>query len=334
MTTVVTGAAGHLGANLVRRLLQRGDTVRAVIHRHDSALEGLDVQRVHADVRDPDAVLRAFQGADVVYHLAAIISIDGSKGGLVPAVNIGGVRNVAEAALACGVRRLVHCSSIHAFDQEPLEQPLDETRSRADERPGHPAYDESKARGEREVRKVVARGLDAVIVNPTAILGPNDFLGSRLGRTFLELYHRRLPSLLEGGFDWVDARDVCDAAMAAAEHGRNGESYLLGGHWASVRSLAEIVQRHTGVAPPRWTSPMWLARLFAPCAVAYGRLRGVEPLYTGEALRALRANRNISCSRAAAELGHRPRPLDETVRDSLEWLEQHGRLPRGAVKAV
>ena len=302
MTAVVTGAAGHVGANLVRRLLECGESVRAVIHEHDSALEGLDVERVRADVRDPASLRRAFRDAEVVYHLAAVISIDGDLGGLVPAVNVGGARNTAEAALACGVRRLVHCSSIHAFDQEPLDLPLDETRTRSDLRP-HPAYDTSKARGEREVRRVIERGLDAVIINPTAILGPHDYLRSRLGRTFIELYNRSLPSLLEGGFNWVDVRDVCTGAMAAAARGRTGESYLLGGHWASVRSLAEIVHRLTGAAPPRLTLPVWVARMFVPFAVGYGRLRGAEPLYTGEALRALQANRRIDCSKAREELG-------------------------------
>lgn len=333
MTAVVTGAAGHVGANLVRQLLDRGQSVRAVIREHDDALEGLDVERVHADVRDAESLRRAFRDADVVYHLAAVISIDGDKGGLVPQVNIGGARNVAEAALACGVRRLVHCSSIHAFDQEPLDQVLDETRGRSDQRPGHPAYDTSKARGEREVRRVIERGLDAVIINPTAVIGPHDFLRSRLGRTFIELYYRRLPSLLEGGFNWVDVRDVCAGAMAAAERGRTGENYLLGGHWASVRELAEIVHRLTGMAPPRWTSPMWVAQLFVPFAVAYGRLRGVEPLYTWEALRALRSNRRIDCAKAEAELDYRPRPLEETVRSALAWLAEHGDLPGSALTA-
>ena len=146
----VTGASGLLGANLVRALLERGDTVRTFVHRNDAALEGLDVERVRGDVLDSDSLVRAFEGAELVYHLAALISIDGDRGGAVPAINVRGARNVAEAALTAGVRRLVHCSSIHAFDQKPLGQPLDETRARSDQRPGHPPYDVSKARGERE----------------------------------------------------------------------------------------------------------------------------------------------------------------------------------------
>jgi dihydroflavonol-4-reductase len=334
MRVAVTGASGHVGANLMRALLDRGDDVRALVHEHVAALEGLDVERVHGDVLDGDSLARAFEGVERVYHLAAIISIDGDRGGTVPAVNVRGVRNVAEAALATGVRRLVHCSSIHAFDQKPLDQPLDETRSRSDQRRGHPAYDVSKARGEREVRAVIERGLDAVIVNPTAIIGPNDFQDSRMGRVFLDLVRRRLPSLIDGGFDWVDVRDVCAGIIAAGDRGRTGESYLLGGRYASLRELADIVYRTTGVRPPRATSPMWLARLGAPFVVVAGRIAGREPLYTSEALRALRANRKILTTKARSELNYRARPLEQAVHDSLCWYVESGRLPAVSLRRV
>jgi len=334
MRVVVTGASGHVGANLMRALLERGDNVRALVYERAAALEGLDVERVRGDVLDADSLARVFEGAERVYHLAAIISIDGDRGGAVPAVNVRGARNVAEAALAAGVQRLVHCSSIHAFDQKPHDQPLDETRSRSDQRRGHPAYDVSKARGEREVRAVIERGLDAVIVNPTAIIGPNDFEGSKMGRVFLDLVRRALPTLIDGGFDWVDVRDVCAGMIAAGDRGRTGESYLLGGRYASVRELADIVHGATGIRPPRATSPMWLARIGAPFVVAAGRITGREPLYTGEALRALRANRNILVTKARDELGYRVRSLEQTVHDALSWYVASGRLPAGSLSGA
>jgi dihydroflavonol-4-reductase len=331
MRVVVTGASGHVGANLVRALRERGDTVRALVHRNEAALDGLDAERVRGDVLDADSLVRAFEDAERVYHLAALISIDGDRGGAVPAINVRGARNVAEAALTTGVRRLVHCSSIHAFDQKPLDQPLDETRARSDQRPRHPSYDVSKARGEREVRGVIERGLDAVIVNPTAVVGPNDFQSSRMGRVILDLALGRLPMLIEGGFNWVDVRDVCSGILAAGDRGRTGENYLLGGRYASVGELAALVQRETGTPTPRFTSPIWLALMGAPFVVAAGRITGREPLYTIEALRALRANREISTAKARAELGFAPRPLERTVRDTLEWYVKTGRLPSGAL---
>jgi dihydroflavonol-4-reductase len=171
-----------------------------------------------------------------------------------------------------------------------------------------------------------------VICNPTAILGPNDFERSRVGRVFTDLVNRRLPSLIDGGFDWVDVRDVAAGLIAAGEKGRTGESYLLSGRWASVRELAGIVESVTGISPPRVTSPMWLARIGAPFVVAYGRMVGREPLYTMEALRALRANRHIDNSKARSELGYAPRPLEQTVRDAIAWLAMDGAVPSDAVR--
>jgi dihydroflavonol-4-reductase len=315
----VTGASGHVGANLVRALLDGGVRVRALVRRSDAALAGLDVERVAGDVLDPASLKIALAGADVVYHAAGVISITGALGGRVEAVNVGGARNAAEAALACGVRRFVHVSSVHVFEQEPLDRPLDESRPKL-RGSDHPAYDVSKARGEEAVLEVAERGLDVVIVNPTGILGPFDFGPSRMGRTLLALAHGRLPALVDGGFDWVDARDVALGAIAAAGRGRRGENYILSGHFASMAELARQWAEITGRRAPRVVFPMALARLMAPLGVLAGRLTGQEPLYTGESLRALSANPRNLHDKASRELGHAPRPLRETLEATWKFL--------------
>lgn len=327
MTTVVTGATGHVGGNLVRALLTEGRTVRVLVRQDDPpALRGLSVERVGGDVRDPDSLTRAFVGCEVLYHAAAVISIIGGQRGLVHAVNVEGARNVAEAAVDAGVRRMVHFSSVHAFQQSPLHVPLDENRARVASR-GAPAYDRSKAAGEAAVREVIRRRrLDAVIVHPAAVLGRHDYRPSRMGQVFLDLFHRKLPALIDGGFDWVDVRDVVQGAMAAESRGRCGESYLLSGHWRSIRELAEVVERVVGVPAPRMTTPMWLARCVAPVSELAGRLMGREPLFTPESLCALRANRVYVRDKAAGELGHEPRPLEETVRDVYRFFLESGRI--------
>ncbi|MBI5508012.1 MAG: NAD-dependent epimerase/dehydratase family protein [Deltaproteobacteria bacterium] len=325
MTVAVTGASGHVGANLVRALLARGESVRCLVRKDRRALAGLDVELVEGEVNDREALGRAFVGADVVFHLAAKISIQGSLGGLVERTNIEGARNVAEVALAQGVRRLVHCSSIHAFDQRRSGAPVDERTARA-LAVSFPAYDRSKAHGERAVREVIARGLDAVIVHPTAVLGPFDFKPSRMGQVLLDLYRRRFVALVPGGFDWVDVRDVVAGMLAAAAQGRRGESYLLSGHYLTVGALAAAAESVTGVAAPRQVVPSWLARFGAPFVLGYNRLRGDEPLYTSESLRALGGNPSISSHKARAELGYDSRPLVETIRDTYAWLEEAGAL--------
>ncbi len=336
MTVVVTGAAGHLGGNLVRSLLAQGRRVRALDFTRDwRALAGLEVEIVEGDVRDPVALARAFAGADVVYHTAGRISLSRRDGPLLEAINVLGVRNVVRACLERGVRRLVHFSSIHALRQEPLHVPLDESRPLVRSR-RCPPYDRSKAAGEREVRRGIQWGLDAVILNPTGMIGPYDHRPSFFGRVLLAMGQGQMPALVASGFDWVDVRDVAGAAIRAAERAPAGSQYLLSGHWLSMRDLAALVEEITGVQAPRFICPMWLARLGATCAGALGRRKAQDSLYNTVSLRALRGNRRISHERAARELGYHPRPLRETLVDTCRWFADNGLLasvpeaPQGA----
>lgn len=320
---VVTGATGHVGANLVRALLERGDHVRALV-RQDApdALDGLDVEPVRGDVRDIDSLRGALEGADLVYHAAAQISIVGSMNGKVEAINVHGARNVGLAAIDCGVRRMIHFCSVHAFEQQPLTEPIDETRARVSS--GASAYDRSKARGEAAIRDLVERGLDVVILHPSGIVGPGDYKPSRMGQVLLDLVRRKLPGLVDGGFDWVDVRDVVDCAISAAEHGRTGHSYIVSGQWHSIAEVAAVAASITGVRPPRATSPMWLARLGAPFLEAWAKATGTEPLYTRESLLALRANPVYVADKARRELGHDPRPVETSIRDAYRWFAARG----------
>jgi dihydroflavonol-4-reductase len=325
MKIAVTGANGHVGANLVRTLLGQGHQVRAVCHAHKQGIEDLGLEFVTADVRDAPSLEQAFAGVELVYHLAARINISPGDEDEVHAVNVLGVRNVVAACSKTRVRRLVHFSSIHAFAAAPHDQPIDEERPLNDGR-NVPPYDRSKAAGEREVRAGIERGLDAVVVNPTAILGPFDFGPSRMGQVLLDLYHRRLPALVDGGFDWVDVRDVVAGAIAAAERGKRGEKFLLSGEHRPVRELAQMAEELTGRAAPRFVSPMWLARVGAPFATAAARVVGKEPLFTSRSLHALRNHQMVSHGKATRELGYKPRPLRETLQASYDWFREAGRL--------
>ncbi|MBI5499901.1 MAG: NAD-dependent epimerase/dehydratase family protein [Deltaproteobacteria bacterium] len=331
---LVTGAAGHVGGNLVRALLAQGRKVRALVHNDTRALEGLDVERVKGDVLDPATLRPAMEGVEVVYHLAAIITIEGDPDGRVRRTNVEGPHNVVAACLDAKVKRLIHFSSIHAFEQIPLLEQLDEGRPL--EQSGRaPVYDQTKAAGQREVWDGVKKGLDAVIVHPTSVIGPFDFKPSRLGQVLLDLYFRRLPSLVGGGFDWVDVRDVVAAAMAAETRGRTGTNYLLGGKWRTVKELAHVAASVTGVRPPRFTSPLWLAKVGVPFALGWAKLTRTRPLYTFESLHALQySNRRISSERAQTDLGYSARPLEETIADSYAWFREAGMLEGAKRKAA
>lgn len=316
---LVTGASGHVGGALVRALLDEGRDVRCLVHRDTRSLEGLSVARVTGDVTEPSSLGPAFEGVDVVFHCAAVISIVGPMGGRVRRVNVDGVRNVALAARAARVRRLVHVSSCHAYD---LRVPrVHEEGPRAG--PGSFAYDRSKADGEAALREVA--DLDATIVNPGACIGPYDFAPSRLGKTFLDLRDRRLPALVRGGFHFIDTRDVAQAIIAAETLGGTGENHLLGGWYHTVDALLAEAARVVGVRPPRFVAPLWLARLGAPFAQALDQLRGQQPLFTRESMATLAIPpRNFDQSKALRVLGLSCRPTSETLHDLYEDFARRG----------
>jgi dihydroflavonol-4-reductase len=312
----VTGAAGHIGANLVRELLARGYRVAALVRKSSRALEGLEVERHSGDVLDTDSLCRAFAGAEQVYHLAAHVTIQPGKWETLRSVNVEGTRNVLQACRAEGVATLVHFSSIHALDMLPLGRPVTEENRLLAEGEGS-EYDRSKALSERLVRGNDCQSLSTRILYPTAVVGPNDFSQSLTGHAIGQMASGRLPVLVQGGFDWVDARDVAAGAIDAVEKGANGDRYILSGHYRSVAELAQVISELSGVRAPFVTVPPWLAGLFTPLMAAWARLRGGEPLYTRESLTTLKANPDVSHALATQKLDYRPRPFEDSLRDTL-----------------
>ncbi len=331
MTVVVTGACGHIGTNLVRTLIDSGRPVRSLVHVHNRGIDGLDTELVKGDIRDPESLYRAFRDAEIVYHLAACISLSMRGWPQLESINVIGTRNVVEACLRAGVKRLVHFSSIHALQEKPLSAPVDESRPLTDS-PDFPPYNRSKALGENEVRRGIEKGLDAVILNPTAIIGPHDYEPSYLGRALLDMAQHKLPALVTGGYDWVDVRDVVQGAITAEKKATSGERYILSGHWLSISGITDIISEITGTPPPRLTVPLWLARLGVPVVAAVSKLTGKNPLYTSFSLKALNSNRNMSHEKASRELGYQPRPLRETITDALQWFRDTGQLTGSATK--
>jgi len=325
MLTVVTGAAGHAGANLVRALIARGYQTRVLVHEDARAIQGLDTEIFRGDVCHPDSLSKVFEGADIVFHLAARISIANNEWKRLEATNIIGARNVIEACIRQNVRRLVHFSSIHSIAQDPGGRPVDESQCLAGT--GRcPPYDRSKAAGELEVRSGMERGLDAVIISPTAIIGPYDYKPSHFGEALVKMASGRLPALVGGGFDWVDARDVALGAILAGEMAPAGAKYILSGRWVSIRDMAALVEKITGAPMPRFVCPLWLAGAAAPLVTTFDRMCGRRSLYTRDSARALGCGRNISHEKATLELGYNTRPFEETIADTISWFVENGRI--------
>jgi dihydroflavonol-4-reductase len=267
------------------------------------------------------------KGTDVVYHLAAQISVDGAMGGLVAQTNTEGTRNIVNACLTHEIKKLIHFSSIHALQDQPGKEAATITEDTALAlSEGNLDYGRSKAQAEAVVIEGVAAGLNATILNPGGVLGPYDFKPSRMGEVLIQLQQKKMPALVEGGFAWVDVRDVVEAAIVSETNGRPGERYILAGEWASFRKLADTAHSVTGIKPPLITAPVWLAKLGVPFVSAASKILGTSPLYTLESICAIQCHRNLSYEKAKSELGFNPRPLSETLRDTYEWHQSQGQL--------
>jgi dihydroflavonol-4-reductase len=199
---------------------------------------------------------------------------------------------------------------------------LDESASLVTDSPS--AYDSSKAEAERLVLEATENGLDAVILNPTAIIGPYDAQPSYLGQALIKIYRNSLPMLVSGGYDFVDVRDVIEAAIQAAANGRKGERYILSGNWMSLKELSKEINRITGKKTTQFSVPIQVARVGLPFIQLHSKISGSLPLYTSEALDNIQfSNKNISNLKARTELGYNPRPIEETLSDTFAWFYQH-----------
>lgn len=327
MHIAVTGAAGYLGLNLVDHLLAAGHEVRAIDHlaavgptaRGDAEWQVLDVL-------DPPAMTEALAGCEVVFHLVAKITL-AAEDRVAWRLNTEGVRVVARAALDQGVRRFVHCSSVHAFDQyHPPGGRIDETSPRSTD-PSLPVYDRSKWAGEQELRTVIADGLDAVICNPTGVFGPVDHGPSRINGMLRDAARGRVPAVVTGSFDFVDVRDVVTSLAASVDRGRTGENYLLPGHQVTMLDVFRLAADASGHIGPLFAFPLSVVKRITPIAAPIAKVLGSD-VVTDAAFGALVAAPVVDGTKAATELGHVSRPVDETVRDLVAFFVETGQLRR------
>jgi len=324
---LVTGATGHIGNVLIRKLLAQGENVRALVWRGEDTtpIKGLDVEQVEGDVLDAASLIPAMQGVDIVYHLAGIISIMPGRNPFVWQVNVEGTRNVLDAARRAQVRRLVYTSSIHAIARAPHGVEMDESLGFDANNP-YGEYDRSKATASLEVQRASAEGLNAVIVCPTGVIGPYDFRGSEMGEVIRGAAEARPMFYVEGAYDFVDVRDVAAGLIAAEKHGRQGESYILSGQKLSVRYMLATVREVTGKAFSSVKIHFSLAEFAARFTPWYYRKTQNKPRFTPYSLEVLQSNSNISHKKAASELGYKPRPVYESIADSVRWFLENRKL--------
>ena len=325
---IVTGANGFLGNHIVRLLEKQPDTqVRALILPHDpvQSLNGTKTQVFFDDITDPaslDQIFAVPQGNEVfVIHCAAIVYIKSKFSQKVWDVNVNGTLNVAEKSLAAGAK-MVYVNSVHSIPELPHNEVMAEVDDYSPDLV-HGEYAKTKAEGARRALQMVHdRGLDCCIVQPAGIIGPGDYGDSHLTQLLRELVRQKLPALVKGGYNFVDVRDAAQAIVSACDHGRSGQSYILSNEVTTIEQIARAVHQATGARLPSVMLPVWVARLGIPFCNLYYRLKKRTPLYTSYALDTLRANCRFDHSKATAELGFSPRPIDQTVADTARWLEK------------
>ncbi|MGB2869349.1 MAG: SDR family oxidoreductase [Bacteroidota bacterium] len=321
-TCLVTGGNGFIGSNIALALLNAGCGVR-VLHRHNSdlrALEGATVEHCIGDVRDPDSLRRAIKGCDTVFHTAAIVSYWRKERELMYDVNIRGTRNVVEACLDLGVEKLVHTSSIAALGPAENGEPIDEAAPFNWDR-FDVGYRISKNKAELEVLRGVRQGLQAVIVNPSVVIGPRDvqFHGGQLIR---DVRKRRIFYYPDGGINIVYVDDVVRGQLAAAQRGRIGERYILCGenltHRQALTTIADVV----GGLRPFFKLPSLLAKRIAGTAEGVANMTGFRPWVTRELIAGIGLNSWFTCRKAERELGYAMTPFRDAVEMTFRWYRE------------
>lgn len=328
MQALVTGASGFLGANIVAALNQAGWQARALL-RHTSslaALDGLRYEPVLGDVTDPKSLAAAMRGCDAVFHAAGVVADYWSQdAALTYRVNVDGTRHVVEAALAADVPpRLVFTSSQAALGFGDGQTPIDESHP-FNLAPAVYPYGHSKRLAEQVVLGAIGRGLHAMIVNPSVVLGPRDATRYN-SRIILEVQAGRLPLVPPGGVNVVDALDVARGHLLALERGRPGERYLLAGHNVTLLYLARQIAAILGVHRPAGAIP---EPLIGPLATALDGANWLLPRrlpLAGDVLRFGSRFIYADNRKAVAELGWTVTPLEETIRRAVAWLREVGAL--------
>jgi len=311
-----------VGGNLVRRLLKEKYPVRVLQYHDSEAFQNLNVEIYKGDLANFGILKEFCQDVDLIYHLAAKITVGYDKYEDIFKTNVEGTKNLVMAAKECGVKRFIHFSSIHALDHHPLDQPMDESRPLATD--SKVAYEKTKALADEWILSQQSDNFDVIVLNPSAIIGPFDFKPSLMSQFIIQAYSGSLPGLVAGGYDWVDVRDVCDAAFHALDHGKGGERFIINGTWKSVVDFVKIMEEVSGKKLKKTVIPLWLAHIGVPFIYIWSKLTKQHPLYTSQTLAILQeGNRNILHKKAEKELNYHPRPLEETLRDTLNWLKEN-----------
>ncbi|TMJ30746.1 MAG: NAD-dependent epimerase/dehydratase family protein [Alphaproteobacteria bacterium] len=325
---LITGASGFVGSAVLRAILASRFTVRALVRPPSPRqhLVGLDVEFCEGDLRDRRSVQKALQGVRYVFHVAADYRLWSRHRSEILATNVDGTRAIMQEALHAGVERVVYTSSVATLAIRSDGGFADESVS-ASETQAVGAYKQSKIAAERLVTAMVAeQSLPAVIVNPTAPVGPRDVRPTPTGRIIVEAASGRIPAFVETGLNLVHVDDVASGHLAALRHGKIGARYILGGENVSLGRMLADIAHLVGRPPPRIRLPHWAVLPVAVAAEGLARVTEREPFATVDSVRMARHRMFFTAAKAEAELGYRARPYLEGLADAVRWFRDAGYL--------
>lgn len=334
-TTLVTGAAGFLGSHVARQLVVRGADVRVLLRAssNNRAIADLPLEYVTGDLRDPASLDRALQGVTRVFHVAADYRLWARRSKDIYDSNVGGTKNLLEAAKRAGVRQFVYTSTVATIAVDRPEQPSEKTESQLAEMVGH--YKRSKWLAEQEVLQAARAGFPAVVVMPTTPVGPWDWKPTPTGKIVLDFLNGKMPGYVETGLNFVGVEECAAGHLLVAEKGRIGERYLLGAENLTLKALLDALENITGLRAPRLKIPHGLALGVAYAETVLSRLIRREPRIPVEGVKIARHMMFVDCSRAQRDLGFRPGPVAAALERAVRWYEANGYIvPRRAKKLV
>lgn len=332
MRAMLTGATGFVGGNLLDLLLERSFELRCLVRDEEQARKILPVGEVElfqGDLRDPQAVERCARGCQVVFHTAADYRLWVPDPQNMYAINVGGTRNVLDAARMTKVQRVVHTSSVGALGIPDDGSPgTEETPVRLEDLVG--PYKRSKFLSEQEALRAARDGLDVVVVNPSTPVGPKDRKPTPTGRIILDFLNRRMPAYVDTGLNLIHVRDVAEGHLLALERGRTGEKYILGNENLTLREIFQILAQISGLEAPRLRLPRWPILLLAYANHAISRwITGSEPRIPLDGVKMAAKRMFFDPSKAVRELGISQRPVRKALAEAVAWFRDQGYVRRG-----
>jgi dihydroflavonol-4-reductase len=328
LPALVTGATGFLGSAIVRVLLAAGRPVRVLARPGSDRrnLAGLPVDIAEGSLGDYGSLERALAGCGSLFHVAADYRLWVPDPAEMYRANVDGTTALMEAALAAGIERIVHTSSVATLGLNADGSPADEaTPVTFGDMIG--PYKRSKFLAEETVRSLIRdRNLPAIIVNPSTPVGPRDLKPTPTGRLVIEAAAGRMPAFVDTGLNLAHVDDIATGHLLAFEHGRIGERYVLGGEDLTLAEILRAIAGLTGRKPPTLRLPAGLILPLAYGAEAWARLSGREPFVTVDGVRLARKRMFFSSAKAERELRYRHRPALEGLSDAIEWFRRDGRL--------